>query len=640
MNSIFASEDEVPPRTDGTSPSNSSHGSSVNEDSDSGDIYKRLDSFERKMESELQDLGNFVVESSGKSKKSKKKNKSSSRKGQDPDGTGTRTKSSSSSVKTASTTASSSSGSTSTSQQQSNNTTNTNPPPSSFQKGKGRSGKNLALLSGKTNKIMSDYQAYLNQIQHDDVNSSFSSSSEDSNDKISELHPALANIHRARDDLRYSFNVDEESGSKHNGTIINLAPHKNDGYETGEGEPLYRAWSYENNLQTNHDAAYVFGEQVLLRATSSAGSGDAKRRKYHTRHPWLHSRRARRAVGIIVMATLLIGIIATAVTVSIGKSRNENLPDWEGEYEEEVEHEAEMQGEQNAAIMKSKEVMDRKTPPADDGDANQVLPAMMGESSPNEGWKQMSPAQLIVDTVEDDDDSKNNEPEVEVEVEVQDNEQQAESINQDTEKEAQDKTAQSLVDFMNAELSLEHQELINYHSKQEEIIAAAAANPPPASSEATLQNEEGTDGRLSVFWGDQSDQTTAEPTATEDLYYKAVMKYRPVMYDRQKGWAGHTYREALIFCNAHNGMAVCPYDAVCPITEGEPLGGYRDGAHSEMWMPITDLYNDYVQVAARDRCTRYSVKYGVDEGPEWGVTGMGEDVEGLTRNLMCCQNVM
>ena len=118
----------------------------------------------------------------------------------------------------------------------------------------------------------------------------------------------------------------------------------------------------------------------------------------------------------------------------------------------------------------------------------------------------------------------------------------------------------------------------------------------------------------------------------QEHYYTAAMQYTPKMYDRSHGWTGQTYEEAIAFCkNAADGMAVCPYDALCPEGVGsEPLGGYRGGPHGDWaWIPVSDRFNEWVQAGAREECVRYSHKFGVD--PEWGVTGKGIETELVTQ---------
>ena len=120
----------------------------------------------------------------------------------------------------------------------------------------------------------------------------------------------------------------------------------------------------------------------------------------------------------------------------------------------------------------------------------------------------------------------------------------------------------------------------------------------------------------------------------EKLYSYASEKYMPVIYDRYDGWTGRTYVEALVFCEETAGLAICPYEAVCPNgVQSMPLGGYRQAPHGDWaWIPVMDAHNAWVQAAGRDSCIRYSDMHGMT--PDWGTTGLGN--EGITQNIMCC----
>lgn len=137
--------------------------------------------------------------------------------------------------------------------------------------------------------------------------------------------------------------------------------------------------------------------------------------------------------------------------------------------------------------------------------------------------------------------------------------------------------------------------------------------------------------------GEGTDDKPEEVT----VYALAVERYQPKIYNRNNGWEGVTYQQALIFCSMQ-GMAICPYDAICPDgVKGEPLGGYRQSPNGDWaWIPIIDDFDEYIQVGARERCVRYSHKYD-GETPEWdGSFGLDSTDAKLTENLMCCANVM
>jgi len=120
-----------------------------------------------------------------------------------------------------------------------------------------------------------------------------------------------------------------------------------------------------------------------------------------------------------------------------------------------------------------------------------------------------------------------------------------------------------------------------------------------------------------------------------DVYASIAEKYKPLWFDRSSGWSGQTYLEALQFCEAAEGMVICPYEAICPLGPGsEPLGGYQDDL-GVGWAPIIDSANEWVYVSSVEGCALYSTLYLTS--PEWGITG--KDNEDITRSVMCCENV-
>ena len=62
------------------------------------------------------------------------------------------------------------------------------------------------------------------------------------------------------------------------------------------------------------------------------------------------------------------------------------------------------------------------------------------------------------------------------------------------------------------------------------------------------------------------------------IYQDVSEAYQPKFFDRQKGWLGKTFIEALDFCQDFNNYIPCPYDALCPLgLKTKPLGGYKEG---------------------------------------------------------------
>lgn len=149
-----------------------------------------------------------------------------------------------------------------------------------------------------------------------------------------------------------------------------------------------------------------------------------------------------------------------------------------------------------------------------------------------------------------------------------------------------------------------------------------AVGTPPPSDPAT--------GRAPNAWNDDSlEQYVAE-------------KYAPKWFARVAGWGGSTYTEAVHFC-ASQGMAICPYDAICP--GGPTHGVYQDntrvvvseeggGSNKEQWIPISDEANEWVQAGPYLTCMLYRDVYS--DPPDWGISG-GTGNEIVTQYVMCCK---
>lgn len=70
----------------------------------------------------------------------------------------------------------------------------------------------------------------------------------------------------------------------------------------------------------------------------------------------------------------------------------------------------------------------------------------------------------------------------------------------------------------------------------------------------------------------------------------------------------------------------------------KPLGGYKNGADGgDSWVPLGDGQNSWVKVDDGDAsCVKYNHLH--PGPPEWGVSGEGN--EGMTRNIVCCADVV
>jgi len=136
-------------------------------------------------------------------------------------------------------------------------------------------------------------------------------------------------------------------------------------------------------------------------------------------------------------------------------------------------------------------------------------------------------------------------------------------------------------------------------------------------------------------------QEVPVPSAEDvQLYVDAAAKYSPIWYNRDQGWTGQTYLQALQFCGDSDdgNNELCPFDAICPLGQDtEPLGGYRDEPAGS-WIPILDTANAWVQVSSTGDaggapCIRYDHENN-DSTPPWDLTGEGD--EEVTRHVACC----
>lgn len=73
--------------------------------------------------------------------------------------------------------------------------------------------------------------------------------------------------------------------------------------------------------------------------------------------------------------------------------------------------------------------------------------------------------------------------------------------------------------------------------------------------------------------------------------------------------------------------------AICPGgPDSTPLGGtLDDGGFYGSWVPVSDLFDEWVKVDSVSRCVLWSSLYDL---PHWGLTGE----EDATRHIMCCKH--
>lgn len=128
---------------------------------------------------------------------------------------------------------------------------------------------------------------------------------------------------------------------------------------------------------------------------------------------------------------------------------------------------------------------------------------------------------------------------------------------------------------------------------------------------------------------------------TSDIYlnYKTIEElYSPKWFNRDEGWVGTTYIDAIAFCATQNSYIPCPLEAYCPEGGGSvPTGGY-DGTE-EAYAPIMDIPNGWVQIgrytldSTPNSCRTYNSLH--DTPPLWGITG--ETDKDLIPHIMCCK---
>jgi len=126
----------------------------------------------------------------------------------------------------------------------------------------------------------------------------------------------------------------------------------------------------------------------------------------------------------------------------------------------------------------------------------------------------------------------------------------------------------------------------------------------------------------------------------DELYYKVSDAYLPIWFDRSSGWKGQTYGEALLFCGTHDAgnFGPCPYEVYCPGNGEKLLFGEDFGDGNPAWAPISDDFNDWVQIGKGNSevplCMTYSELHQTE--PVWGISGEGN--EEMTRHILCCLN--
>ena len=119
-----------------------------------------------------------------------------------------------------------------------------------------------------------------------------------------------------------------------------------------------------------------------------------------------------------------------------------------------------------------------------------------------------------------------------------------------------------------------------------------------------------------------------------DAIAKVEAKYKPVEYDRDSGWKGTSYTDAIVFCASQESRIPCPYEAYCPMGElAAPYGGISENPNGA-WAPMMDAPNSWVQIGDVGTCQKYNDIH--PHPPKWGLTG--ENSESFTTSLLCCED--
>ncbi len=84
-------------------------------------------------------------------------------------------------------------------------------------------------------------------------------------------------------------------------------------------------------------------------------------------------------------------------------------------------------------------------------------------------------------------------------------------------------------------------------------------------------------------------------------YEESAEKYALKEFSRGDVWDKQTYAQAAYFYsnNVDSGdkYEICPFDAICPlVSDSEPLGGYKMSYKGDVWLPVSDMINDWVMV--------------------------------------------
>ena len=385
----------------------------------------------------------------------------------------------------------------------------------------GKWGAKEAVLAERTSKIMSDYQAYLQEIETEFP----------TNEESEETDRAIAYIEEVKGAYRESF---QGIG----GFPRSIARDGDDVVSTlasEGGASMRRNWKYGGEGDdVGPEAAYEedFENQMLIRG-----------QKYT--HPWLHSKRVRRGVCLLVVACVVIGTVAGITSAVTKSNKNKNLPDWEQELAD-IERE---EKEKRLQDSKYYEAAAQKYQPIWFGRSNgwtgkSYLEALefCGESGdrlpcPFKGLCPLGRGTIPIGGLKE---KGSWAP-------IMDSPNDWVMIGPD---ESCTKYSELHDELPSWGLNGEGDEDITRH-----IVCCLNVEETPADAAPTA-----TENVL------DSDEANQEISMT---YEQAAITFKPQWYGRDKGWVGQTYDQAVEFCNAKDSYMLCAYEVICPMGRGE-----------------------------------------------------------------------
>jgi len=159
----------------------------------------------------------------------------------------------------------------------------------------------------------------------------------------------------------------------------------------------------------------------------------------------------------------------------------------------------------------------------------------------------------------------------------------------------------------------------------EEITRHVMCSPDPeATKTPAISSFSTASADSTVHISSQDSSVNDEFLAVYEMVYDQFdSNLQPILHNRYSGWTGHTYSEALAFCNSKESKVLCPYESFCPNgTRGaQPIINLLDGP---VWMPIDGIVNMWVEIRNRGQCTVH--------------TNLNKFYD-VTRYVFCCEIV-